>query len=129
MLNWLFIQLAQGAEPTDYIAKVEGKIQDDAIHLRFDDTPYPETIIKKRALAISNPPWVSVQAVATVEDVSQWIDSDVIAGDIWEYKIIRQGEETAEGYITVAYEAEVNDYRGKAVLLIDSSMEEERDIE
>jgi hypothetical protein len=55
--------------------------------------------------------------------VTTYSDNSVLAGDNYEYRIVRAGNNyTGYGYCNAGVEVPVVDYRGKLILLVDSSM-------
>ena len=122
MLIWMLTCTAFADEPADYIAQVEANLENGSLNLTFDEREFSQTVIRRRSLGSSDG-WTQAEVVAELGEVSSWTDTDALPGEVWEYKISRSGDGSATGYITAAFEAELVDDRGEAVLIIDSAIE------
>ena len=123
----LFVLVSHAEEPVDHIALLEASI-DAGITLDFGQGSFQTTTVKRRSLG-SMTPWSDAEIVAELDAETAWTDPDSAVGDIWEYKVSRDGAIDANGFIAAAYDATLEDDRGKVALVIDSAIESDLEAE
>jgi hypothetical protein len=78
--------------------------------------------IYRRVLFGAAPGWTEVATVAP--GVNSWTDNNVSSGQVWEYQVKRSyAGGVAIGYTCAALDYDKTNYRGRMILLLDSSLQ------
>ena len=108
------------------VALVEATVSETipSISLHFIDSAYNNSNsfeVYKRPLHGNGVDWVLQTSLSA--GTGTWTDLNVNIGDVWEYQVKRDmGTKYATGYISAGIRYDQSDYKGRMILLIDSSM-------